>query len=137
MYKYFYHDIIYEKVIDVLKVLILRHIYGYNFCESCSLGLLRVLDSCEFSFSSTSHDFRVWVVTKLVSEPRFSIVGPRLLEFEFSLNYYNIRFEYVFEKFSLLLDFLVTVRMSIFYLNCVLFLFFQNEKASTSCSTDR
>ena len=76
-------------------------------------------------------------MTKLVSEPRFSIIRPRLLEFEFSLNYYSIRFEYVFEKFFLLLDFCITVRVSVCYMNCVLFLFFQNEKESTSCSTSR
>ena len=52
-------------------------------------------------------------MTKLVSEPRFRIVGPRLIEFEISLNYCSIRFEYVFEKFSLLLVFCVTVRMSV------------------------
>ena len=54
---------------------------------SCGLGLIRVSDSCEFSFPSADHDLGVWVMTKLVSEPRFSIVGPRLLEFEFFLNY--------------------------------------------------
>ena len=79
-----YYDIIDEKVIDVLKVLILRHIYGYNFCESYSLYLLRVSDSCEFMVPSAGHDSRICVVTKLVLEPRFCMVGPRLLEFEFS-----------------------------------------------------
>ena len=42
--------------------------------ESYVLGLLRVPDSCEFLFPSAGHDHRVRVVTKLVSEPRFSII---------------------------------------------------------------
>ena len=56
----------------------------------------------KFSFPSAGHDSRVWVVTKLVSEPRFRVVPPRLPEW-FNcvlLNYCSkiIRFRHVFDQ---------------------------------------
>ena len=48
---------------------------------------------------------------KLVSEPKFSIIGPRLLEFSFLETTTSIRFDYVLERFSLLIDFCVIVRI--------------------------
>ena len=54
-----------ENFFYVIKIFKFRGIFMVMFVWILYLGLLRVLDSCEFMFPSAGHNFRVWVVTDI------------------------------------------------------------------------